>query len=104
MLAMGADSTADASDYSIMPASVTFPERTRGSYTTSMTVEGQGVRPDNELEDMEMLVLDAKVTGAVTDNGTEPRMIMDPVDADHRGRDHQADRAEKRSRCEEGGR
>ena len=73
MLAMGAGSTADASDYSIMPASVTFPKRERGSYTASMTVEVQAL-PDEELDDMEMLVLDAEVAGADVANGTEKDM------------------------------
>ena len=72
-LAMGDRSTTSASDYSIMPASVTFPERTRGSYTASMMVEVEALS-DNELDDMEMLVLDAEVTGAVTVNGTDSDM------------------------------
>ena len=75
MLAMGAGSTADASDYSIMPASVTFPKRERGAYTASMTVEVEAL-PDLELDDMEMLVLDAEVAGGVAANGTDKDMHM----------------------------
>ena len=70
MLTMGTGSTAGASDYSIMPASVTFPARTRGAYTASMTAEVTAMS-DNELDDMEMLVLNAGVTGAVAANGTD---------------------------------
>ena len=62
MLSMGAGSTATAADYSIMPASVTFPARTRGSYTASMMVEVMAME-DDDLDDMEMLVLDAEVSG-----------------------------------------
>ena len=72
-LAMGDGSTATASDYSIMPGSVTFPERTSGAYTASMMVEVEALN-DNELDDMEMLVLDAEVAGAVAVNGTDSDM------------------------------
>ena len=75
MLSMGAGSTASASDYSIMPASVTFPKRERGSYTASMTVEVEAL-PDEDLDDMEMLVLDAEVAGGVAANGTDKDMHM----------------------------
>ena len=75
MLSMGAGSTATAADYSIMPASVTFPKRERGSYTASMTVEVEALA-DEELDDMEMLVLDAEVAGGVAANGTDKDMRM----------------------------
>ena len=75
MLAMGAGSTATAADYSMMPASVTFPARTRGSYTASMMLEVEAMT-DDELDDMEMLVLDASVTGGVAANGTAADMHM----------------------------
>ena len=68
--APGAGSTATASDYSIMPASVTFPERTRGAYTASMMVEVEAMT-DDDIDDMEMLVLDAELAGAVTANGAD---------------------------------
>ena len=75
MLAMGAGSTATAADYSMMPASVTFPARTRGSYTTSMMLEVEAMT-DDELDDMEILVLDASVTGGVAANGAAADMHM----------------------------
>ena len=75
MLAMGGGSTATAADYSMMPASVTFPARTRGSYTASMMLEVEAIT-DDELDDMEMLVLDASVTGGVAANGTAADMHM----------------------------
>ena len=70
MLSRGNRSTAGNSDYSVMTNPVTFPERTRGSFTASMTVEVEATA-DNELDDMEMLVLDAEVSGAVAVNGTD---------------------------------
>ena len=75
MLSMGAGSTTSASDYSIMPASVTFPERTRGSYTATMMVEVEAMA-DDELDDMEMLVLDAAVAGGVTAHGSDSDTYM----------------------------
>ena len=75
MLSMGAGSTTSASDYSIMPASVTFPERERGSYTATMMVEVEA-KADDELDDMEMLVLDAEVAGGVTAHGSDNDMYM----------------------------
>ncbi|MCY4667747.1 MAG: putative Ig domain-containing protein, partial [Rhodococcus sp.] len=75
MLSMGAGSTTTASDYSIMPAAVTFPERTRGSYTASMMLEVEATK-DDELDDMEMLVLDAEVAGGVTAHGSDNDMYM----------------------------
>ncbi|MCY4671605.1 MAG: fibronectin type III domain-containing protein, partial [Rhodococcus sp.] len=75
MLSMGAGSTATAADYSIMPASVTFPKRERGSYTASMMVEVEALA-DEDLDDMEMLVLDAEVAGGDAANGTDKAMHM----------------------------
>ena len=75
MLSMGAGSTTSASDYSIMPASVTFPERERGSYTATMMVEVEAMA-DDELDDMEMLVLDAEVAGGVTAHGSDSDTYM----------------------------
>ena len=75
MLSRGAGSTATAGDYSIMPASVTFPERERGSYTATMMVEVEAMA-DDELDDMEMLVLDAEVAGGVTAHGSDNDMYM----------------------------
>ena len=69
MLDMGAGSTAGMADFSAI-APVVFPKRERGSYTASMTVEVMATA-DNELDDMEMLVLDAMVAGSVAANGTE---------------------------------
>ena len=70
MLSAGAGSTADMSDYTIMPNPVTFPKRERGSYTAAMKVTVEATA-DDVLDDMEMLVLDAMVAGSVTANGTE---------------------------------
>ena len=70
MLDMGAGSTAGASDFSVMTNPVTFPERERGSYTASMDVEVMAL-DDDELDDGEMLVLDAMVAGAVAANGSD---------------------------------
>ncbi len=70
MLSMGAGSTAGMSDYSIMTNPVTFPKRERGSYTASMPVTVEAMA-DDELDDMEMLVLDAMVAGSVAANGTD---------------------------------
>ena len=73
MLSAGAGSTADMSDYTIMPNPVTFPKRERGSYKAEMKVTVEAT-PDEVLDDMEMLVLDAMVAGSVTANGTEKDM------------------------------
>ena len=70
MLSAGAGSTADMSDYTIMPNPVTFPKRERGSYTAAMKVTVEATA-DDVLDDMEMLVLDAMVAGSVAANGTE---------------------------------
>ena len=70
MLTMGAGSTAGASDFSVMTNPVTFPERKSGSFAAEMTVEVMAL-DDDELDDMEMLVLDAMVSGAESDDGTE---------------------------------
>ena len=69
MLDMGMGSTASRNDFSPVE-SVVFPKRERGSYTASMTVEVMATA-DNELDDMEMLVLDAMVAGSVAANGSE---------------------------------
>ncbi len=70
MLDMGAGSTAGAADFSVMTNPLVFPKRERGSYTASMTVEVMATA-DNELDDKEMLVLDAMVAGSVDRNGSE---------------------------------
>ena len=68
MLTMGAGSTAGASDYSTM--SVKFPARTRGLYTAEMKVKVMALA-DDEIEDGEMLVLDAMLAGSKTEFGSE---------------------------------
>ncbi len=73
MLSMGAGSTAGMSDYSIMTNPVTFPERTSGAYTAEMKVTVEATA-DDELDDMEMLVLDAMVAGSKAANGTDKAM------------------------------
>ena len=70
MLTMGAGSTAGAADFSVMTNPVTFAKRTSGSYTADKTVEVMALE-DDELDDMEMLVLDAMVAGAEAKNGSE---------------------------------
>ena len=70
MLTMGAGSTAAAADFSVLTNPVTFPERVRGSFTATMTVEVMATE-DRELDDGEMLVLDAMVAGTVAVNGTD---------------------------------
>ena len=70
MLTMGAGSTAGAGDFSVMTNPVTFAKRTSGSYTAEKTVEVMALA-DDELDDMEMLVLDAMVAGAEAKNGSE---------------------------------
>ncbi len=70
MLSSGAGSTAGMSDYSIMTNPVTFPKRERGGYTAEMKVMVEAMA-DDELDDMEMLVLDAMVAGSVAANGTD---------------------------------
>ena len=69
-LTMGAGSSAAVNDDFLLPAPVTFPKRERGSYTTEMKVEVTA-RADNELDDMEVLVLDAMVAGTVAANGSD---------------------------------
>ena len=69
MLDMGMGSTASRNDFSPVE-SVVFPKRERGAYTAEKTVEVM-VTADNELDDMEVLVLDAMVAGADTKNGSE---------------------------------
>ena len=69
MLTLGGG-TASASDFTVMTNPVTFPKRTRGSYTAEMTVEVMATA-DNELDDGETLVLDAMVKGADAKNGSE---------------------------------
>ena len=70
MLDMGAGSTAGAADFSVMTNPVVFPKRERGAYTAEKTVEVMATA-DDEVDDMEMLVLDAMVAGAVAANGSE---------------------------------
>ncbi len=73
MLTMGAGSTVKgAPDFSVMTNPVTFPERERGSYTAEMKVKVKALE-DDELDDMEMLVLDAMVAGTVAANGSEKK-------------------------------
>ena len=69
-LTMGAGSSAAVNDDFLLPAPVTFPKRERGSYTAEMKVEVTA-RADNELDDMEVLVLDAMVAGTVAANGSD---------------------------------
>ena len=69
MLDMGMGSTASRNDFSPVE-SVVFPKRERGAYTAEKTVEVM-TTADNELDDMEVLVLDAMVAGAVAANGSE---------------------------------
>ena len=70
MLDMGAGSTAGAADFSVMTNPVVFPKRERGAYTAEKTVEVMATA-DDELDDMEILVLDAMVAGAEATNGSE---------------------------------
>ena len=72
LLSRGTDSTAGASDFSIPPASnpVTFPKWERGPLTASMKVMVEATT-DDDIDDMEMLVLDAAVGGSVAANGTD---------------------------------
>ena len=68
MLSMGAGSTASASDYQIMTNPVSIPEYKTGATAQTVMVEVMAVA-DNELDDMEMLVLDAEVNGTVAASG-----------------------------------
>ena len=69
MLSMGAGSTASASDYQIMTNPVSIPAYTTGGSTEQkVTVEVMAVA-DNDVDDMEMLVLDAEVNGTVAASG-----------------------------------
>ena len=69
MLSMGAGSTASASDYQIMTNPVSIPAYTTGGSTEQkVTVEVMAVA-DNDVDDMEMLVLDAEVNGTVAAAG-----------------------------------
>ena len=68
MLSMGAGSTASASDYQIMTNPVSIPEYKTGATEQTVMVEVMAVA-DNELDDMEMLVLDAEVDGTVAASG-----------------------------------
>ena len=68
MLSMGAGSTATASDYQIMTNPVSIPEYKTGATVQKVMVEVMAVA-DNELDDMEMLVIDAEVNGTVAASG-----------------------------------
>ncbi len=67
-LSMGAGSTASASDYQIMTNPVSIPEYKTGATVQEVMVEVMAVA-DNQLDDMEMLVLDAEVNGTVAASG-----------------------------------
>ena len=70
MLTMGAGTTADMDDYRL-PATVTFPEHNkRAPWKQDAVVEVMAL-DDTDLDDMEMLVLDAVIAGTETENGTE---------------------------------
>ena len=68
MLSMGAGSTASASDYQIMTNPVSIPEYKTGATEQKVMVEVMAVA-DNDVDDMEMLVLDAEVNGTVAASG-----------------------------------
>ena len=68
MLSMGAGSTASASDYQIMTNPVSIPAYTTGDPEQKVMVEVMALA-DNEVDDMEMLVLDAEVNGTVAASG-----------------------------------
>ena len=68
MLSMGAGSTASASDYEIMTNPVSIPAYTTGDTEQKVPVEVMAVA-DNDVDDMEMLVLDAEVNGTVAASG-----------------------------------
>ena len=68
MLSMGAGSTASASDFQIMTNPVSIPKYERGDTEQKVMVEVMALA-DNELDDMEMLVLDAAVNGTVAASG-----------------------------------
>ena len=94
MLDMGAGSTAGASDFSVMTNPVTFPERTGGGFSAAMKVEVMATA-DGELEDMEMLVLDAMVAGSDARNGTDKAKHMAVSSLTIEDETTKADRAEK---------
>ena len=68
MLSMGAGSTADASDYEIMTNPVEVPEHNGTAPWVQEVSVAVMARADDEIDDMEMLVLDAEVDG--TENAT----------------------------------
>ena len=70
MLSGGAGTTAGMSDYQL-PATVKFDEHNKKTpWTQTMTVKVMA-REDDELDDGEMLVLDAMVAGTEKENGEE---------------------------------
>ncbi|MDD9987938.1 MAG: hypothetical protein OXQ31_16810, partial [Spirochaetaceae bacterium] len=70
MLTMGAGTTAGMGDYTL-PSKVTFPEHNkRAPWTQEMKVKVMATE-DSDLDDGEMLVLDAMVAGTVAANGEE---------------------------------
>ena len=70
MLSMGAGTTAGMGDYTL-PSKVTFPEHNKKApWTQTMKVKVMATE-DNDLDDGEMLVLDAMVAGTVAANGEE---------------------------------
>ena len=70
MLTMGAGTTAGMGDYTL-PSKVTFPEHNKKApWTQEMKVKVMATE-DNDLDDGEMLVLDAMVAGTVAANGEE---------------------------------
>ena len=69
MLSMGAGTTAGMGDYTL-PSKVTFPEKKKAPWTQEMKVKVMATE-DNDLDDGEMLVLDAMVAGTVAANGED---------------------------------
>ena len=74
MLTMGAGTTADMDDYRL-PRTVTFPKHDgKAPWTQDAMVEVMAL-DDTELDEMEMLVLDAMIAGTVVANGTEKETV-----------------------------
>ena len=70
MLSMGAGTTAGMADYTL-PSKVTFPEHNKKApWTQELKVKVMATE-DNDLDDGEMLALDAMVAGTVAANGED---------------------------------
>ena len=75
MLKSGAGTSAGMGDYEL-PATVEFEKHDgKAPWVQEMKVEVMAL-PDNELDDMEMLVLDAEVAGTTAANGSETDEYM----------------------------